>query len=89
MARPAIIPGAAGARENGTHGYLRSASSARIMQDISFAIGRFLEATFSILTVLGWLPVIAFSVIMFFGMLYWLNLQGRYNAKAKREGTLA
>ncbi len=59
------------------------------MQEISFAIARVLEATFTILPALGWFPVIAFSLIMFLGFVYWLMLQGRYNRKAKRDGTIA
>lgn len=59
------------------------------MQEISFAIGKFLEATFTILPALDWLPNIAFILTLSFGMLYWLVLQGRYNRKAKQDGTLA
>ncbi|MBK6829345.1 MAG: hypothetical protein IPG92_00740 [Flavobacteriales bacterium] len=59
------------------------------MQQISFAIGHFLEWTFKILTGMGWLPVILVTVIMFVGLFYWLNLQGRYNRKAKANNTLA
>jgi len=59
------------------------------MQQISFAIGHFLESTFQILSALGWLPSIGISVLLFVGMLYWLNLQGRYNRKAKQDGTIA
>lgn len=60
-----------------------------MMQQISFAVGQLLEATFTILPALGWLPPVAFSVILFLGMVYWLALQGRYNKKAQRDGTLA
>jgi hypothetical protein len=35
------------------------------------------------------LPSIGISVLLFVGMLYWLNLQGRYNRKAKQDGTIA
>ncbi|MFN3874375.1 MAG: hypothetical protein ACK4L7_00485 [Flavobacteriales bacterium] len=59
------------------------------MQDISFAIGHFLEWTFKIIIALGWLPVTATALILFFGFVYWLVLQGRYNRKAKAEGTMA
>ena len=58
------------------------------MQDISFAIAHLLEWTFSILTVLGWMPVTAFTLIMAGGFLYWLMLQGRYNRQAREKGTL-
>jgi hypothetical protein len=60
-----------------------------MMQDISFAIGHFLEATFTILPALGWLPNIAFILIISLGLLYWVVLQGRYNRKAREENTLA
>lgn len=59
------------------------------MQDIAFAAGRFLEWSFKILTKLGWMPVTATSLVLFVGFVYWLMLQGRYNKKAKAEGTLA
>jgi CHASE2 domain-containing sensor protein len=59
------------------------------MQDISFAIAQFLEATFQILVALHWLPVVAFSLIMALGSIYWLVLQGRYNRQAREKGTLA
>lgn len=59
------------------------------MQQISFAIAQVLEATFSILPVLGWLPPLAFALTFFIGFVYWLMLQGRYNSKAKQNGTLA
>ena len=59
------------------------------MQQIAFALGHFLEWTFQILSALGWLPSIGISVLLFVGMLYWLNLQGRYNRKAKQDGTIA
>jgi hypothetical protein len=59
------------------------------MQDIAFAAGHFLEWTFKGLAKLGWLPVTATSLVLFFGFLYWMMLQGRYNRKAKAEGTIA
>ena len=58
------------------------------MQQISFAIGHFLEDTFSILTAMGWMPVTGISLILAFGLVYWLNLQGKYSRKAKKDGTL-
>lgn len=58
------------------------------MQDIAFALGHFLEWTFKLIIPLGWLPVAATSLLLFFGFVYWLVLQGRYNRKAKSEGTL-
>ncbi|MEZ4739796.1 MAG: hypothetical protein R2818_10710 [Flavobacteriales bacterium] len=58
------------------------------MQQISFAIGHFLEDTFGILTAMGWMPVTGISLILAFGLVYWLNLQGKYSRKAKKDGTL-
>jgi len=59
------------------------------MQQISFAIGHFLEWSFQILSFMGWLPVTGIAILLFVGLVYWLNLQGKYNAKAKRDNTLA
>jgi hypothetical protein len=59
------------------------------MQQISFAIGHFLEWTFTILSALGWVPVIGISFLLFFAIVYWLRLQGVYNRRAKRDGTIA
>lgn len=59
------------------------------MQKIVFAIGHFLEATLSVLSWMGWLPVTLISLLLGFGLVYWLVLQGRYNRKAKQEGSLA
>lgn len=58
------------------------------MQKIAFAIGHFLEATFKILSWMGWFPITVISLLMAFGLVYWLMLQGRYNRKAAKEGTL-
>jgi hypothetical protein len=59
------------------------------MQQIAFALGHFMEWTFTIITGLGWLPSIGISLLLFFGIVYWLNLQGRYNRKAEKDGTMA
>ena len=58
------------------------------MNNIFFAIGHFLEATFTFIVALGWLPVIGISLILAFGMLYWLMLQRRYSEEARRRGTM-
>lgn len=68
--------------------YLWPVRNPKLMQSIFFAIGHFLEATFKGLSALGWLPVIGISVVLGIGFLYWMNLQGKYSAKAKRDGTL-
>jgi len=59
------------------------------MQQISFTIAHLLEATFTILPVLGWLPPLAFAATIFLGLIYWLSLQAKYDRKAKKDGTLA
>ncbi|MBK9176374.1 MAG: hypothetical protein IPM46_08540 [Flavobacteriales bacterium] len=59
------------------------------MQKIAFAIGHLLEWTFTGLAALGWLPVILTTIVLFFGLIYWLALQGKYNRRAKAENTLA
>ena len=58
------------------------------MQDIAFAIGHLMENTFKILRAMGWMPVIGISIVLSVGFVYWLYLQGKYNAKAKKDGTL-
>lgn len=59
------------------------------MQQTFFAIGQFLEATFTIITAMGWLPVTLITILMFVGLFYWLALQARYNSKARANNTLA
>jgi len=59
------------------------------MQQISFSIAQLLEATFTILPALGWLPPVLFSAGIFLGLVYWMVLQARYDRKAKQDGTLA
>ncbi len=69
--------------------YLCLGSSTRTMQQIAFSIGQLLEATFTFLPALGWLPVIGFSVVIFLGLVYWMVMQARYDRKAKANNTLA
>lgn len=69
--------------------YLRRASSDQAMQDFAFGLGHFLEWTFTFITALGWAPVYMISGLLFVGLVYWLNQQGRYNRKAKADNTLA
>lgn len=59
------------------------------MQQTFFAIGHFLEWTFTLLSSMQWLPVVAMTVVMFLGFGYWLLLQSRYNKKARANGTIA
>jgi hypothetical protein len=69
-------------------GYLWPVRNQRTMQQISFAIGHFLEDTFGIIVAMGWMPVTGISILLTFGLVYWLNLQGKYNRKAKKDNTL-
>lgn len=59
------------------------------MQKIVFALGHFTETCLGLLVAMGWLPIVLISLTLFFGLVYWLNIQGRYNRKARKEGTLA
>lgn len=59
------------------------------MQQIFFAIGHFLDATFLLLAAMGWLPVAVIAILMFVGLFYWLSLQARYDRKARENNTLA
>lgn len=58
------------------------------MQQVAFAIGHFMEATFKILEWMGWGPVTVISLVLGFGLVYWLNLQGKYSRRAKADSTL-
>jgi plasmid maintenance system antidote protein VapI len=58
------------------------------MQQSFFAIGHFLQDSLSLLSAMGWIPVIAISVLLGFGLVFWLNLQGKYSRKAAKNGTL-
>lgn len=58
------------------------------MQKIVFAIGHFMESTLSVLSWMGWFPVTVISLVLAFGLVYWLMWQGRYSRKAAKEGTL-
>lgn len=59
------------------------------MQKIVFALGHFTETCLSLLVAMGWLPVTLISLLLTAGLVYWLVLQGRYNEKARRDGTMA
>lgn len=56
------------------------------MNHVWYGIGHFLQKTFNWLLVsFGWAPVVVFSVLLFIGVLYWLNLQAKYNRRAKER----
>lgn len=59
------------------------------LQSILNPIADFIVWTFvNILEVLGNYPNIIFVLIGFVGLFYWLNIQGKYNKKAEKEGSL-
>lgn len=55
------------------------------MNQIWYAIGHAFQFCLSLLVSMGWAPVVLFSCVLFFGMLYWLSLQARYNRRAKER----
>jgi len=59
------------------------------MQQISFAIGHFLESSFQVLVILGWIPPVGIALLLTGGLVYWLRLQARYDRKAQKDGTMA
>lgn len=56
--------------------------------DLVYGLGDFLEATFTILPALGNIPNILFSLIIFFGLAYWIGQLKNYKAEAERDGTI-
>ena len=54
--------------------------------DFVYGLGDFLEATFQILPMLGNLPNILFSTIIFGGLVYWIMELKKYKVEAKRTG---
>ncbi len=52
-----------------------------------YGIGHFFQKVFDwVLTPFGWAPVVIFSLVLAFGAIYWLRLQGRYNRTAREKG---
>jgi len=56
--------------------------------DLVYATGDLFTWTFQILDVLGNFPNYLFAVLMFFGVIYWLNWQRKLSAEAKANGTI-
>ncbi|KAA3649513.1 MAG: hypothetical protein DWP98_07090 [Bacteroidetes bacterium] len=52
-----------------------------------YGLGDLLEASFEILPVLGNIPNIIFSLIIFFGLVYWIMQLKKFKAEAQRNGT--
>lgn len=56
--------------------------------DFVYGLGDIFEATFEILPPLGNLPNAIFSLVIFGGLVYWMNQLGKYKKEAKRNGTI-
>lgn len=56
--------------------------------EIVYGLGDLIEMTFEILPLLGNLPNILFSLIIFGSLVYWLKELSNYNKKAKQEGSI-
>ena len=54
--------------------------------DFVYGLGDFLTATFKILPSLGNLPNVIFTLVIFGGLVYWINELKKYKAEAKRTG---
>lgn len=70
------------------HFYICAASKIPIrMTHVWFSIGHFFQKTFDLLLVpAGWVPVMAITIVMTIGTIYWLRLQGKYNRQAREKG---
>ncbi|TNF47916.1 MAG: hypothetical protein EP305_06660 [Bacteroidetes bacterium] len=55
---------------------------------VFYAIGDLLTWTFGIFEMIGNTFNYSLIVLGFIGLFYWLNLQKKFNDKAKNEGTL-
>lgn len=58
------------------------------LTDLFYGIGDLLQWTFGIFEVIGNSFNYALIVLGFIGLFYWLNMQKKFNEKAKKEGTL-
>lgn len=56
--------------------------------DIVYGLGDLLEASFQILPTLGNLPNILFSLVIFGGLVYWINELKKYKAQSKIDGSI-
>lgn len=57
-------------------------------KDFIYWLADIFEWTFQILPVLGNLPNYIYAVLIFAGIIYWLNWQKKMSAEAKQNGTL-
>lgn len=59
------------------------------MNSIWYGIGSFLQKSFDLLLVsFGWTPVVLFSIVVAFGLAYWMYCQVRFTRRDKERGTL-
>lgn len=56
------------------------------MNTFWYWIGHALQYTLEVLVTLGWLPVTLFSLVLAFGLVYWLGVQAKYTRRAKEKG---
>jgi hypothetical protein len=57
------------------------------MNAIWYSIGKALQWMFDVLLVpFGWVPVVLSSVVIAFGLAYWMWWQGKYTRRAKEKG---
>jgi hypothetical protein len=69
------------------HFYICPASKIPIrMTQVWFSIGHFFQWALKALVLMGWFPVIAITIVMTIGTIYWLRLQGKYNRQAREKG---
>lgn len=58
------------------------------MTDFIYWLGDVFYAFFGLLKKMGNIPNYTFIALGFVGLIYWLNLQKKYNKKAQKEGSL-
>jgi hypothetical protein len=54
--------------------------------EIVYGTGELLSETFKILPPLGNIPNIIFSLVIFFGLVYWIMELKKYKGKAQKDG---
>ena len=57
-------------------------------KDFVYLLGDIFEYTFQILDVLGNGPNYIYAVLLFLGVVYWLNWQRKLSAEARKNGTI-
>jgi hypothetical protein len=57
-------------------------------RDFIYLTGDLFQWSFQILTKLGNIPNYIYAVLMFLGVIYWLNWQRKMSAEARKNGTI-